>query len=88
MLPEKGIPPIYEIILRLHPRFNRPARRERLVAARARRDAILAYAHRHDLSITSWFEEMETAAKSGRREFSRMLALLADRKASGVISTR
>ncbi len=49
------------------------------------RDAITNFAARHGLHIASWFEERETAAKIGRREFSRMLAALKKGKASGVI---
>jgi DNA invertase Pin-like site-specific DNA recombinase len=49
------------------------------------RDAISSFASRNDLSISSWFEDRETAAKSGRREFSRMLAALNRGAASGVI---
>jgi site-specific DNA recombinase len=49
------------------------------------RDAISAFARRRDLRITAWFEEMETAAKLGRREYSRMLSLLTRGKATGVI---
>lgn len=49
------------------------------------KDAILAYARRHELEIVSWFEEMETAAKGGRQEFNRMLNLLRRGKAGGVV---
>ncbi|HZS53847.1 MAG TPA: recombinase family protein [Bryobacteraceae bacterium] len=49
------------------------------------RDAITAFAARNGLSIAAWFEERETAAKVGRREFSRMLTVLRKRKAAGVI---
>ena len=49
------------------------------------RDAIVAFATRHDLNIVGWFEERETAAKIGRREFTRMLTALQKRKADGVI---
>src|SRR5712692_3807230 len=49
------------------------------------RDAISAFASRHGLKIGAWFEERETAAKIGRREFSRMLEALKRGKASGVI---
>ncbi len=49
------------------------------------RDAITAYAARHGLHIIAWFEEMQTAAKVGRREFSRMLRLLERRTVSGVV---
>src|SRR5712691_4621482 len=49
------------------------------------RGAILSFARRHDIHIASWFEERETAAKVGRREFTRMMAALKKGKASGVI---
>ncbi len=37
------------------------------------RSAIETYAARNRLHIAQWFEERETAAKSGRRIFRRML---------------
>ena len=49
------------------------------------RSAIEAYAVRHGLSITTWFEEQETAAKQGRKEFTRLTGLLRKGKAAGVI---
>ena len=49
------------------------------------RAAIEAYATRHALTISEWFEEKETAAKRGRRDFSRMLRALARGGATGVI---
>lgn len=49
------------------------------------RDAIVVFATRHDLNIVGWFEERETAAKTGRLEFMRMVAALKKRKADGVI---
>lgn len=49
------------------------------------RSAIEAYAQRHDLQITAWFEEMTTAAKLGRTQFTRMLAGLAAGQADGLI---
>jgi len=49
------------------------------------RDAITAFAARQGFAISAWFEERETAAKTGRGEFSRMLAALKKGKASGVI---
>ena len=47
--------------------------------------SIEAYAQRHSLAITEWFEEKETAAKQGRREFGRLTELLKQGKATGVI---
>jgi site-specific DNA recombinase len=49
------------------------------------RSAIEAYAARNSLVIDTWFEEMETAAKQGRRQFSQMLADLEAGKAGGLI---
>jgi site-specific DNA recombinase len=49
------------------------------------KSAIEAYAARYGLSIFGWFEEMETAAKRGRREFTRMLRILKSGKADGLI---
>ncbi len=49
------------------------------------KSAIEAYAARHNLTIGEWFEEMETAAKVGRRMFNRMLADLERGKAAGLI---
>jgi site-specific DNA recombinase len=49
------------------------------------RSAITNFATRHGLNIFGWFEERETAAKEGRREFTRMVAALKKGKASGVI---
>lgn len=49
------------------------------------KSAIEAYAARHNLNIAAWFEETETAAKQGRREFIKLTNLLRKGKASGVI---
>jgi site-specific DNA recombinase len=49
------------------------------------RDAIVSFAARQGFHIAAWFEERETAAKSGRGEFTRMLAALRHGKAQGVI---
>jgi site-specific DNA recombinase len=49
------------------------------------RSAIEAYATRNGLRIAVWYEERETAAKSGRRVFRRMLSETARRKAAGII---
>ncbi|MBV9829700.1 MAG: recombinase family protein [Alphaproteobacteria bacterium] len=50
------------------------------------RAAIEAYAQRHGLVISEWFEELETAAKQGRPVFTRMLNALQAGKARGVIT--
>jgi len=49
------------------------------------KSAIEAYAARLDLRIIRWFEETETAAKQGRREFTKLTNLLRKNRASGVI---
>lgn len=49
------------------------------------KSAIEAYAARHNLHVVEWFEETETAAKQGRKEFTRLTNLLRKGKASGVI---
>lgn len=49
------------------------------------RDAIVGFARRNGLHVVEWFEERETAAKTGRSEFTRMFALLKKHRATGVI---
>jgi site-specific DNA recombinase len=51
----------------------------------AQKDAITAFASHHNYSITRWFEEKETAAKSGRPIFNQMLRLLQRKAADGLI---
>lgn len=58
---------------------------ERGSSLQEQRSAIEAYAQRNGLAIANWFEERETAAKQGRREFTRMLADLKSGRAHGVI---
>lgn len=58
---------------------------EKGVSLQEQKDAIENYARRYNLAITRWFEERETAAKSGRLVFSEMLKLLRERKGVGVI---
>lgn len=55
------------------------------VSLEAQQDAIAAYAACNELSIIQWFEEKETAAKSGRPIFNAMLKQLKAGKASGLI---
>lgn len=47
--------------------------------------SIETYAVRHELTISQWFEERETAAKRGRPVFDRMMTLLRQEKAAGVV---
>ncbi|MEG3148176.1 recombinase family protein [Sphingomonas sp. RT2P30] len=49
------------------------------------RGAIEAFAARQRLTISGWFEEMETAAKLGRGEFNKMISALERGRATGVI---
>jgi len=49
------------------------------------RAAIDAFAHKSSLSISRWFEETETAAKRGRRQFNKMVVDLERGRAAGVI---
>lgn len=55
------------------------------VSLEAQRDAITLYADRNNISIINWFEEKETAAKSGRPIFNAMIRLLRNNKADGVV---
>lgn len=58
---------------------------EQGVSLQEQRDAIERYAQRNGLQIREWFEERETAAKRGRAVFARMLALLKQGRANGII---
>lgn len=55
------------------------------VSLQQQREAIDRYAQRNHLDIRQWFEEQETAAKQGRREFGSMVKLLRRGAARGVI---
>src|SRR5260221_10334030 len=55
------------------------------VSLQEQRDAILGYVSRAGAEIVSWFEEQETAAKRGRPIFSKMLKMLRQGKADGVV---
>ena len=66
-------------------RVSTPKQGERGSSLQQQRAAIDAYAQRHGLAVIEWFEEMETAAKRGRRGFTRMLQQLKRGKADGVI---
>ena len=58
---------------------------ERGVSLQEQRSAIEQYAARHNLEVLQWFEERETAAKRGRPAFTKMLKLLRQRRAQGVL---
>jgi len=51
----------------------------------AQKDAITAFASQQGLSVIEWFEEKETAAKSGRPIFTGMMRRLKKGEASGLI---
>lgn len=55
------------------------------VSLEAQREAITAFAIRHHLEITTWFEERETAAKCGRPIFTKMVRELRQGRADGLI---
>lgn len=55
------------------------------VSLEAQKEAILAFSIRHNITITQWFEEKETAAKRGRPVFNKMVADLRRRKAAGLV---
>ncbi len=55
------------------------------VSLQEQKEAILRYAEKNQLTIVEWFEELETAAKQGRPLFTKMMKLLQNGKASGVI---
>jgi len=66
-------------------RVSTPRQGERGVSLQEQRDAISRYAAKFNLTITEWFEEQQTAAKSGRPVWNRMLRLLRHGEADGVI---
>lgn len=55
------------------------------VSLDAQKEAILSFAERNNITITRWFEEKETAAKSGRPVFNEMIKLLKRGRALGVV---
>src|SRR5436309_8837530 len=58
---------------------------EKGVSLQEQKEAIERYSHRYNLSMSQWFEEIETAAKRGRPIFNKMLTLLKRRKGDGII---
>jgi site-specific DNA recombinase len=55
------------------------------VSLSEQRDAILRYAERQQLSVTTWLEETETAAKQGRPVFMQAMKMLRSGKTQGII---
>jgi site-specific DNA recombinase len=66
-------------------RVSTPRQGEKGVSLQEQRSAIERYAEQRNLQIVRWFEERETAAKTGRGEFTKMLRLLRLKTAQGVI---
>lgn len=66
-------------------RVSTPRQGEKGVSLHEQREAIERYATQRGLTIVRWFEERETAAKTGRSEFTKMLRLLRLKSAGGVI---
>jgi len=58
---------------------------EKGVSLPEQKSAIERYASLHGLAITRWFEERESAARTGRPAFMQMLRLLRNGSAQGVI---
>lgn len=55
------------------------------VSLEAQKDAITVFASQHNLFVSQWFEEKETAAKRGRPIFNLMLRQLKKGQANGLI---
>ena len=55
------------------------------VSLEVQKEEITRYAEKHGLTISRWFEEKETAAKSGRPVFNAIMRDLNDHKADGLI---
>lgn len=66
-------------------RVSTPRQGEKGVSLHEQKSAIERYARQRGLTITRWFEERETAAKTGREEFTKMLRLLRLKAAEGVV---
>jgi DNA invertase Pin-like site-specific DNA recombinase len=66
-------------------RVSTPRQGEKGVSLVEQRSAIERYARQHELTITKWFEERESASHTGRPAFNDMLRLLRLRKVQGVV---
>jgi DNA invertase Pin-like site-specific DNA recombinase len=55
------------------------------VSLEVQKEEIARYAEKHGLTISRWFEEKETAAKSGRPIFDAIIRDLSNHKADGLI---
>lgn len=66
-------------------RVSTPRQGERGVSLQEQRDAITRYCASHNLKLVRWFEERETAAKSGRGQFDEMIKRLRKGAVLGVV---
>src|SRR5271166_3156161 len=66
-------------------RVSTPRQGDKGVSLHEQKSAIERYAEQRGLGIVRWFEERETAAKTGRGEFNAMVRLLQLKVAEGVI---
>jgi site-specific DNA recombinase len=66
-------------------RVSTPRQGERRVSLQEQKAAIERFAEQNRFAVTRWFEERETAAKRGRRQWAEMLTLLRQGKAKGVL---
>jgi site-specific DNA recombinase len=66
-------------------RVSTPRQGQKGVSLQEQRAAILEYARRKALTIERWIEERETAAKTGRPQFTEMMRLLRSGQAAGLI---
>lgn len=66
-------------------RVSTPRQGEKGVSLQEQKSAIERYARQRGLEVVRWFEERESAAKTGRRQFTSMLRLLRLKVADGVI---
>lgn len=60
-------------------------KQERGASLSQQRDDIERYAARKKLRVSRWFQDVETAAKTGRKNFTAMFKLLRKQKVQGVI---
>lgn len=55
------------------------------VSLEAQREAIQEYAQKHEIKISKWYEEKETAAKKGRPIFNGMISDIKRGQADGLV---
>ena len=66
-------------------RVSTKKQEEKGVSIKEQRDAIESYSQRQNLEIVRWFQDVQSAAKRGRREFTQMLKGLKRGHAVGLI---